>query len=53
MGVTENCFFLSKRELIGLSRVCHENFASKKSMIPMSLKHQNRVEPLSGSEYNY
>ncbi len=36
-------------EVLGLSRVCHENFTSKKSMISTTLKHQNWVEPLSGS----
>jgi len=50
VGVTENCLISSKMELIGLSRVCHENFTLKKSMIPTTLKHQNWVEPLSGSK---
>ena len=51
--MTENCLILSKMELIGLSPVCHGNFTSKKSMIPMFLKHQNWAEPLSGNEEIY
>ena len=50
MGVTENCLISSKMELIDLSRVCHENFTLKNSMIPMTLKRQKWVEPLSGSK---
>ena len=54
MGVTENCFISSKMELLGLSRVCHGFVAgfvtSKKSFIPMTLKRQNWVVPLSGSK---
>ena len=46
MGVTENCLISSKNELIGLSWVCHGNPTSKKSMIPMTLKHQNWAELL-------
>ena len=36
--------------VIGLSRVCHENFTSKQSMISMTLNHQKWVEPFSGSK---
>ncbi len=50
MGVTENCLISSKIELVGLSWLCHENFNSKKSMIPTTLMHQKWVETLSGSK---
>ena len=34
----------------GTNRFVTEIFTSTKSMIPMTLKHQNWVEPLSGSK---